>query len=398
MEKKSSNLKKAGTIFFTLLVLLIPVGFLFGIISDRQDYKNKAVAAIASSWAGEQVIDAPDMSFQQKEGKEFVTKNLILNNYNVDINVNTEIRKKGIFKVPVYTADVKLSGDFLNNFGNLADKQIETSISVSDSTGFITEPVFKINNSLAKISHNVKYSSNINSKSEVIPFEISYKIRGLNEIYVSPDGQNNNIKISGNWKDPSFEGDFLPKTRNVDNQKFFAQWSIPAIATSSLQGPKAKAGVSLLMPVDNYRMTERALKYAFLFLALTFLSYFVFEVQSKDNKKIHPLQYCLLGGAMLIFYLLLVSLSEFLPFLMSYIIAAFMIVSLVSAYTYFVITKKQNLRFSVIISSLMVILYSFLYVLLSLQDLGLLVGSLGLFAIIAAIMYITRNIDWYNCD
>lgn len=150
------------------------------------------------------------------------------------------------------------------------------------------------------------------------------------------------------------------------------------------------------MPVDNYRMATRALKYAFLFITLTFLSYFIFELTAQDKKRIHPLQYLMLGGAMLIFYLLLVSISEFAPFAGAYVISAAMTIGLISAYTYFVITKRQNLRFTTIITILLALLYAFLYILLLLQDLALLLGSLGLFVIIAVIMYATRNVDWYG--
>ena len=150
------------------------------------------------------------------------------------------------------------------------------------------------------------------------------------------------------------------------------------------------------MPVDNYRMATRAVKYSFLFLALTFLAYFIFEITSKNTKPIHQLQYLMMGGAMLIFYLLLVSMSEFMPFCAAYIIAAVMTIGLIGLYTYFVITKRQNLKFSLLITGIMAILYLFLYVLLALQDLSLIIGSLMLFLIMSLVMYSTRNVEWDN--
>ena len=159
---------------------------------------------------------------------------------------------------------------------------------------------------------------------------------------------------------------------------------------------EGKVGISLLLPVDNYRMASRALKYAFLFIALTFISYFIFEITTKNNKRIHPLQYLLLGAAMLIFYLLLVSISEFIPFLWAYIIASLMTIGLIGTYTYFIITKREDIKYTAIITFLLALLYTFLYVLLKIEDFALLAGSLGLFIIIALIMYSTRNVDWYN--
>jgi len=223
---------------------------------------------------------------------------------------------------------------------------------------------------------------------------VSYKIRGINELYLTLKANYNNVKLTGNWDAPSFEGNFLPVERKVENGAFVARWEVPKIATSSISKPEV--GVSLLLPVDNYRMTERALKYAFLFLSLTFISYFVFELVAREKRKIHPLQYCMLGGAMLVFYLLLLSMSEFLPFNVAYFIAASMIISLIGLYTYHVLTKGNGLKFSILITFLLALLYLFLYVLLMLQDFSLLIGSIAMFVIIAAIMYVTRNVEWYG--
>lgn len=394
-----------------LLLLLIPIGFWFGIIKDRESYKQEAIRDVAAAWGDVQIFSSPTLSFTRKKDKSTETVYLTLNNYNVDVKITTEIRKKGIFKVPVYTADVKLQGDFKNDYGNISDKELTTSFSVEDSIGFIEEPKFKINNLPEVVAQDTKYNTKLRNTGASIPFEISYKIRGINELFAGLGGQLNNVKISGNWADPSFTGNFLPTKREITNDGFTSEWRVPKVATTNVSAVtpatvgkynyndidrNAKVGVSLLMPVDNYRMATRALKYAFLFITLTFLSYFIFELTAQDKKRIHPLQYLMLGGAMLIFYLLLVSISEFTPFAGAYLISAAMTIGLISAYTYFVITKRQNLRFTTIITILLALLYAFLYILLLLQDLALLLGSLGLFVIIAVIMYATRNVDWYG--
>lgn len=394
-KDSGSKMKKFWTILVTLLVLLIPIAFLYGIISDREDYRKVAVDSIALSWGKAQYLGSPKMYFEVREGGKIVNKYFQLNDYSADVKIKTEIRKKGIFKVPVYTADVVLKGDFKNQYtGSYNGKNLTTEFFVSDSIGFIDKPVFKIANAKAIETGNTKILLSIDSPSALVPFEISYKIRGLNDLYLGVEGDNNKVSIKGDWSSPSFVGDFLPTQRTIEKDSFDAKWSVPQIATSSLQGPKI--GVSLLMPVDNYRMTERTLKYAFLFLSLTFLSYFIFEVVSKDKRKIHPLQYCMLGMAIQIFYLLLVSLSEFIPFGFAYLVAALMIIFLVGSYTYFVLTKSNGKMFSILITVLMALLYTFLYVLLLLQDFALLLGSFGMFIIIATVMYVTRNVEWYT--
>lgn len=396
-SKTNSKMKKILTIIGTSLLLLIPIAFMYGIITDRTNYRNEAVRKVAQSWAGNQSIGIPIMSFTtQNSKKEEVVNYLELNNYETNVVIKTEIRKKGIFKVPVYTAQVMQKGDFNNKYGDLSDKQIDTKIQVRDTRGFVTEPGFKINNAQEVKAQEVTYTTNIKTNAKTIPFEINYEIKGLNGISVVLGGYNNRVNIQGNWKDPEFKGNYLPTERTVTQKDFSATWLVPKIALIDDAKHQSVASVSLLVPVDNYSMAERALKYGFLLLILTFMGYFIYEVTSKENKKIHPIQYCLLGAAILIFYLLLVSISELIAFNLAYFISAFLVMSLIFGYTYFVITKKQSLGFAVGITSLLGLLYAYFYVLLRLQDIALLAGSIGLFAIIALIMYLTRNVNWYN--
>lgn len=387
-------MKKFCVILGVLLVLLIPIGFLAGIVTSRESYKEEAVNNISTSWAGVQKINAPTLSLNIPVKDNSMYQHLKPQDYNTNVNIQTELRKKGIFTVPVYTAEITVKGNFKNPAGVLKNIKADLDLNVSDSKGFIEKPKFKLLNGNLETNNNIKYSKYLTTSASTIPFEVQYKIRGLNSFNMVPDGENNKMTIKGNWDNPSFEGDFLPVSRKIEKNKFEAEWSIPSIASSNLDIPCLT--VSFLTPVDNYRMAIRAVKYAFLFLVLTFLAYFIFEITSKKEYPIHPLQYLMMGIAMLIFYLLLVSLSEFIPFLYAYIISTLMILSLISLYTYFVITKGKNLLFTFVIAGIMTVLYAFLYILLTLQDLSLLFGSLGLFIIIAVIMYVTRNIDWYS--
>ena len=136
-------------------------------------------------------------------------------------------------------------------------------LNVSDSKGFIEKPKFKLLNGNLETNNNIKYSKYLTTSASTIPFEVQYKIRGLNSFNMVPDGENNKMTIKGNWDNPSFEGDFLPVSRKIEKNKFEAEWSIPSIASSNLDIPCLT--VSFLTPVDNYRMAIRAVKYAFLF-------------------------------------------------------------------------------------------------------------------------------------
>ncbi len=396
-KKGNSKTKKFLTILAMSLLLLIPIMFMNGIITDRITYKEEAITKVSQSWASSQTIDNPVMYFKTVNNKkEDVYNNFELNNYEAIININTEIRKKGIFKVPVYTAEVIQKGDFENKYGDLSNKQVYLETGVSDSKGFVTEPVFKLNNGEEKKTQSIAYSTQLKTNAKNIPFEITYKVKGLKEITAFLTGNTNKITIKGNWENPEFNGDFLPTEREVTNKDFSATWNVPKIALSEYTQKPPAVSVSLLIPVDNYSMAERSLKYAFLLLSLTFTGYFIFEITSKERKKIHPIQYCLLGAAILIFYLLLVSMSELMPFAFAYLLSALMAAGLVYFYTYFVITKKQSIGFSIGITTLIGLLYAFFYILLMLQDIALFAGSLGIFAIIAVIMYFTKDVNWYG--
>lgn len=390
--KKTSKVKKFYILLIMLVILLIPIAFLSSVVYERQDYKKEAEDFIKNSWGSNQTISAPRLYYtvKTKEGTE--TKELELNNFEAKIKIQTEQRKKGIFKIPVYTANIELTGDFINN--EKLSRNLTLEFKVTDSKGFTKQPQIKFLTNDYTINTKNILTKNVSAKQKIIPFGIKYVIRGTNEIYAEPKGINNKITIEGNWKNPSFEGNFLPDKKTMDNTHFNAEWQIPSIATSSIYEPKA--GVSLLIPVDNYKMSIRAVKYAFLFLSLTFLSFFIFEMTTKNNKPVHQLQYLIMGGAMLVYYLLLVSLSEFISFAVSYIIASIMTIGLIGLYTYFVIVKKEDKKFPLTISCIMAFLYTFLYVLLALTDYSLIVGSIGLFIITALIMYSTRKIEWFN--
>lgn len=397
-QKKVVNkkVKKFYIVLGMLLILLIPIAFMSGIVKDRESYKDEAVRNVKTAWADSQVIYAPVLTLNVPDKKGIKQKTLPLNNYEAEIEVKTQIRQKGIFKVPVYTADVELKGDFLNTYGKIKNMNSQLAFRVSDAKGFVSQPQIKFLSEKPVVHTSATYEKKITTSAKNLPFEIKYQIRGINKIYAVPAGINNEIEIEGDWKTPSFDGDFLPSEKELAKDSFEGEWEIPAIATSSLTEPKA--GVSFLTPVDNYRMATRAVKYAFLFLSLTFLAYFIFEIASKDKKPIHQLQYLMMGAAMLVFYLLMLSLSEFMPFGFSYFIAALMTIALISTYTYFVITKKEGKKFTLLITLIMALLYAFLYLLLILQDLSMLLGALVLFLIMALVMYSTRNVEWNSDD
>lgn len=399
VEKRTQNssVKKLFVTIGFLILLLIPLAFVENTITERENYRKEAINNVVKSWAEHQVIKLPELIvYNQKQ------TTLELEDLQTDAKINSEIRKKGIFKVPVYTANIKIKGAFFN-----PDKDIKGILifPVEDSRGYSDIPSIKINGTAPNICADNSCKIDIKNAPKQILFEAEYNLKGTEKIGFEVGGKVNKLNVSGNWADPSFEGDFLPISRKVSSKGFEASWSVPKIATSDEKletissniGVKLKktCDISLLTPVDNYRMTLRTVKYGFLFLALTFLAFFVFEITSKD-KPIHPFQYGLIGLSMIIFYLLLISISEFLPFCSAYVIATFMTVSLITGYTHFVLTKKTNKGFSGLMAGILTLLYVYLYTILNLQDFSLLFGSFGIFFAILIVMYATRNVEWYK--
>ncbi len=396
-------LKKFWVILGVLVLLVIPILFLNGLVEDRIKYKNEAVRKISNALAGEQRIYRPSIKYEVIEkdsnNKEVLhTETYYPAEYKVNLDIDTATKKIGIFNVPTYIADVTLFGYFGRTDKSLKNRKVIFSFDISDKKGFVTSPYIKFAdrefNNLSTVEHGMVFSQDMDK----IPFVVKYKIRGINKISIVPYGDNFELSAQGNWSNPNFEGDFLPEKYSIDNDKFNVNWNIPGISNSNLGNVEAYSvcNISLLVPVDNYRMAIRALKYSFLFLCLTFLSYFVYEVVSKEKRRIHPLQYILMGISLLIFYLLLVALSEFISFKIAYLVSAIMTIIPISLYTYFVLMKKQSIKFSLFITFLLALLYLFLYVLLMLQDFSLIIGSIFLFIVVSAVMFATRNVDWYS--
>jgi len=231
---------------------------------------------------------------------------------------------------------------------------------------------------------------------------MSLDLNGSTGAFFTPLGEQTEVSVRSNWEDPSFQGNWLPTDRSVTGDGFEARWSIPSLGRNYPQKwtrgsvsadvlEASRFGVELITPVDHYRMTERSLKYEILFLFLTFLSLWLFEVLAKV--RIHWIQYLLVGAALCLFYLLELSLSEHIGFIGAYMLASAAVVGLIATYG---VAVLKGVRRAMLLSFAVAVLYACLFVLLNNQDFALLVGSVGLFAILAAVMFLTRRIDWYN--
>ncbi|MDR2635689.1 MAG: cell envelope integrity protein CreD [Campylobacteraceae bacterium] len=445
--KKAINkaiLFKTIAIAVLILLMLIPLAFVESTIDDRGQYKNEAVSKIKTSWGSDIMLAAPILNIpytynevetstvDDKIVQKTVTKTAYAKyapaELNANIDIKSQVRYIGIFKMPVFTADVTISGYFDEDKdikGRLDESFI--SLEVSDLKG-ISEPILtwganvqkfepslfgtplSLPSSKQEISRDYyrSYSpyvtlkalnSKIDFKNKTNKFELKFAIKGSGSIEFIPLGKNSVFHVSSDWADPSFFGAFLPEDKNITDNGFNASWDINYLASSVPQKingadlSSASFGVSFLIPVDNYRNAERAAKYGILFIALTFIVCFVFEIATR--RPIHPVQYVLVGFAMVIFYTLLISISEFIDFSLAYVISAAAVVSLITLYAKFGIIKDLSAKSTALVVLSLLFLYGYLYMLLQLQDMALFYGSIGLFVMLGVIMYMTRNIEWY---
>ncbi|MDX1592545.1 MAG: cell envelope integrity protein CreD [Balneolaceae bacterium] len=409
---------------FLTLILLIPSVLIQELISERENRRDSVSLEVSEKWGTAQTITGPVLSIPYRYRTEqdgiiststryahFLPKNL-----EIEGNIEPEIRYRGIFETIVYTTNLSISGHFsplsFNGLSVPAEDfmigQAILSIGITDMTGirqtipiewdgrqYTANPGIATNDVLAS---GVSISPNLQDARDHY-FNIDIHLNGSSELLFSPVGEESTVGLTSGWPNPSFTGNFLPEQREVSSSGFSAGWSVLHLNRNYPQqwlGPNYEVsassfGVKLLPSVDPYQKVMRTAKYAILFISLTFLTFFLFELFSK--KAIHPVQYLLVGTALLIFYTLLLSLSEYITFGLAYTVSSAAIISLITFYAHKVLSDSRRTG---ILLGVLILLYGYLYILLQLQDYALLLGSIGLFTVLAAVMYLTRNIDWFE--
>lgn len=409
------------------LVLLIPATLIIFLINEREQRRDHAILEVSEKWGQSQIIAGPVLTIPYRravssnDGKTVTTvmenAHFLPDQLQVTGELVPEIRHRGIYDVVLYQSDLQLTGTFTApNFGelsiapeNILWQEAVFALGISDLKGIRETIVIKWNDvdhiANPGIESKDVLFSGISTKLAVQPatpgysFSVGLKLNGSGELQFLPVGKETKVNIAAAWGNPSFVGSFLPVTREVRHDRFSAVWSVLHLNRNYPQqwlGPRQELlasafGVKLLLPIDEYQKTTRSAKYAIMFIALTFLAFFMTEILNK--KILHPIQYLLVGFALLVFYTLLLSISEYLHFNQAYLIASAAVVLLISAYTRGML---QNNLITLIIGGILVLLYGFLFVILQLQDYALLLGSIGLFVILALVMYLTRNIDWFG--
>lgn len=450
---KESITVKLVSIGFLVLILLIPSVWINELIEERQLRAEDAMQEVFDKWSGSQTLSGPVLvipyKVQQKVdlGKKGVTivehteKYFFLpETLKISGNVTPEKLHRGIFDAVVYRSSLAIDADFSKpDFKklNIDEKNVMWNaaymiFSITDLRGISDNPTFKtgdntlttepsnnlgisvtnfLRNYTSTYSTSAEETSEFSSNGIIAKLNwtgeadfrgntsIKVNLKGSKKLNFVPTGKTTTAKLSGSWGTPSFDGEFLPESREVTDSSFNASWKVlhynrpfeQQWNTPDQKLTGSEFGVRLLIPVDQYQKSIRTSKYGLLVIVLTFVALFLVEITKRV--RIHPFQYILIGAALTIYYILLLSFSEQFGYDVAYWVATAATVSLISAYS---ISFLKNYWLVILLTTLLIIFYSFIFIIILQQDFSLLLGSIGLFLIVAALMFFSRKVSWYK--
>lgn len=433
-----STTTKMIMVGFLTLVLLIPLFFVQDLISERSQRKNEVTREVSNLWGSDiqfygPILKIPYTSYDNynvtdtKTGATTIQKKATTNYAyffpneltNSSKVIKNESLKRGIFNPIVFTANMNFKGNFTSpDFAklNIAPENIlwdKASIIVKTTNLKSIKSELKVEVNSQKLSfepqNNDKTDYSLLSTSvfdykslatnDKINFNFNIVYNGSNSLKFIPIGKVTNVSIDSDWQSPSFEGTFASNdtTKSISAKGFHADWKVLDInRTFSQQYSNVLPdlddylfGVKLIETVDEYQQNERVSKYGFLVIGLTFLIFFLIQSISKIN--IHIFQYSMIGIALIMFYTLLISITEHSSFSLAYGISGIAVVVLITLYS---VSILKNKKFPMFIATSLSVLYAFIFVIIQMEDYALLAGSIGLFFILAAVMYFSRKIDW----
>lgn len=435
---------KLGVIGFIALILMIPLEMISGKITERSAFLDDAKRSVSRSWTASQsvlgalvvipyeihreitITDSYTKEERPQTQKILHHKFIIPEKFTIKANIKNSVRHKGIYNVPVYTSNMDINGyinskdlseqlNLIKSEGKkVVIKRAFFSITLSDPRGINSIPTLKWQNEDLAFNPGSKLTKNVNGLHAILPrfdidkadkinFSYQLELRGMEQLSFIPIGIETKLNVQSTWPHPQFVGSFLPTESQIDNNGYKANWKVTSFASNisdKVERCEKGAcdslfsegiGIKHIETVDVYLQSERTVKYGMLFIGLSFITFFIFEILMK--LPIHPIQYCLVGFANAIFYLLLISLSENIAFGMAYLIASLCCSGLLLLYFKPVLKRR---KYAYLFSGVLFVLYGALYIIISMEDLALVMGSFLTFSALAIVMFTTRNINWYE--
>ena len=445
---------KLGVIFFLTLILLIPAAMVNDLVREREHRQQEVIIEVSDSWSGPQVLAGPLMMLPyskmvmiQRGGAELMEEQthyiyLLPEELEIQGTTDTHELSRGIFDVAVYETNLNVSGYFGSL--DLSKEEIEPHqvqwnkvrlvVGVGDLRGVKSIQPFVMAGqeyTLDEYARERPFDNNLVFTPDLqdhdwdkLSFGFSVELRGTAHLQFLQLAKQTRVSVQGNWASPKFVGQFLPEQRELQADSFRVEWGLAHFARALPQqwtgqeeqilgkqplapqvpiNPRTDParggqdvthvvdgfGIEFLQPVNHYQKNDRATKYAILVISLSFLALFFTEILAKS--RIHIVQYVLIGAAMIVFYALLLAFSEHIGFNAAYGVAAFATIGLIGI---FIATTLKQKRIAVIFSSLLTLFYLFVFVIIQLNDMALLMGSIALFLCVAALMYFSSRINW----
>jgi inner membrane protein len=415
---------KSVTIASLTLALMVPAFLIEELVRERKQRQEEVTKEVGMKWGLPQTISGfvlaipYNVEARTTEGKTLLTKNYHIlqpRKHEVLANMQVQLRKRSIYQVPLYDVVANVNDVFTGNWqqnpitpANLKTGEALLCLPVTDLKGVGQEIEAGVNGQ--KIALNAEttlpgYSTPLLAgtvdlsalASGDIPVNATYTIKGSGSLFFHPNGKQNHIEMKSAWKHPSFQGYEVPDSNRVDDAGFTAVWNTAQQSpASTYTAPQSRGdenggtafGVSVIQPGDSYSKTLRTVKYAILVIVLSFAMFFITELVKRIP--VHALQYIMVGAALVIFYTLLLAISEYTSYNPAYLLSSLGTVLLIALYTAGIYRSRSlGLAFALFMS----LLYAFIFIIIQLQDSALLVGSIGLFAVVAAGMYLTRTLN-----
>jgi len=404
------------------LAMLIPLVMIRSVVLERQNMQLTASNTIANRWGGSQAVSGLVLLTRQQVeirhdrrteiGMEWQAN--VLQEVVMDASLTTEWRYLGIYEVPVYTAVVSLQGriDWDQIDGLQAEGDLVFWLPLGDVRGvrevsalafgeieIPARPLSVAAKSITGLQFTLPAVDRVRAGDT---YHLEIKLAGSNSLTFLPLADTTRVSLHADWPHPEFVGQLLPTERSITDESTRANWQLLGINRPygdhwlvkdmpAHQLNMAGFGMRLETPVDGYQRSERSVKYGFLFISLTFFTLFLFEVMT--GRPLHPVPYVLTGAALAVFYLVLLALSEYLPFYGAFMAAAGMLVLIVTPYIGAVLGKRRH---GYLVGLMMALTYALLYILVTAAHAALLLGSVALLIAIAGLMYLTRGVDWYG--
>jgi inner membrane protein len=422
VQDRSKLLIKALLIAGLIVLLSIPSYFVRDLITERETRQKEAFTEISSKWAGSQtitpavlVLPYADTVIDQRGQKQTDRKlaYVLPDSLQMDATVKPEERHRGIYQVMLYSSQLKIKGKFGDiplqqlklDAGSILWNEAYVLFGISDVKGLKDEVHLQWNGRDLPMNSSIEdkglfkegFSTPVDITSAGnIEFSSTLNFNGSQQLAFTPVGRETTVKLSSTWPDPSFTGGQLPDYR-LNGDGFTATWKslsqthpFPQAWKENLVNLEGSSfGADLYIPVNGYQKTMRSVKYAMLCIVLTFAAFFIIETVNK--KSVHPFQYGLIGLALVLFYTLLLSISEYTGFNSAYMISSVATIALIA---WFVRGVLQSGKLTSILAALLVLLYSYVFTILQLQDYSLLLGSVGLFLTLGVIMHFSKRVQW----